>query len=355
MILFRKYKLLLVVSMLVLLVLACGSSDQSASQDDDSKGVKATEAPLSEPTAIPISVDLPDPEPAAGKGNLSGQVRWNDIGAAGIELKICTEFSWFGGCEGKIYSTTTDEGGIYIFKDIDPGEYALTLRVFDTDSWLYMTTGLMSEEMYTIDAGETTKVGVSDIFKVDLKALEPTDDSQVQDVRPVLKWEAYEGASTYEVWLNPDKGDAIASSIKVDINEYTPGKELFNCEYTWSVEAFNDNGTKITETEDYLHFTITGARYECIIQMIKPLSNDTVAASGIEMEWEAHPLASVYKLYMYPEGDSSNHVLDFLEVRENRYTIPETLSPGKYILSIYAYDSHGDTIAGSNITYIIVQ
>jgi nitrogen fixation protein FixH len=58
---------------------------------------------------------------------------------------------------------------------------------------------------------------------------------------------------------------------------------------------------------------------------------------------------------MYPEDDSSNHTLDFLEVSENTYTITDTLTPGMYVLSIYVYDSHGNTIAGSDITYVIVK
>jgi hypothetical protein len=97
------------------------------------------------------------------------------------------------------------------------------------------------------------------------------------------------------VWLNPEKGDAVTSSIEVTGNEYTPDQELFNCKYTWKIEAYNANGTMITEMEEYQHFTVTGAEYNCVIKMIKPLSNNTVATSGIELEWEAHPLASTYK------------------------------------------------------------
>ncbi len=356
-------KLRAVILVLSALFLACSSSEKTLGTEVPSISSKTLEidtAPLSrEPTEVPTpvapSIALPHPIPTSGKGNLVGQVRWNEIGAADIDLKICTEFSWFGGCKGTIYSATTNAEGIYIFKDVDPGLYALTLKVFETDNWLYMTTGLMSERMYTVKADETTEIGVSDIYKADLKPVQPTDKAKVAESKPTLKWEAYTDATSYELWLNPEHGDAMASSEEVSTNEFSPAEDLFNCDFTWKVEAFNANGIKISEMDDYLHFTITGAEYSCTIDMVKPLNNATVPASGIELEWEAHPLADYYKLFMWPDGDSNTHILDFIEVSETSYTISDTLQPGKYILSIYVYDTNDDQIAGSGITYLIVK
>jgi hypothetical protein len=367
----RYYKLLEASLILILVLLACSSgkgilgttepitvSETLVVNTKPPSRAPTEAAPPAAPTVeIPVepSVMLPHPIPAPGKGNLTGQVRWNEIGTANTSMKICTEFSWFGGCKGTIYSSTTDADGIYLFKDIEPGEYALTLKAFETNNWLYMTTGLMTERMYTVKANQTTEVGVSDIYKSDLKALQPAEKAKVADARPVLSWEAYADATSYELWLNPDKGEAVASSEEMTANEYSPPRDLFNCEYTWKVEAFNKNGIKISEMDDYRHFTVTGAQYDCIIKMIKPLNNASVPASGIELEWEAHPLADYYKLFMWPDGDSSTHILDFIEVRATTYTISDTLQPGKYILSIYVYDTNGDQIAGSGITYLIVK
>ncbi len=314
-----------------------------------------TQVPTQAPPPTVPAIELPHPIPASGKGNLVGQVRWNETGASGINLKICTEFSWFGGCKGTIYTTTSDPEGIYMFKDIDPGQYALTLKVFDTGNWLYMTTGLMTERMYTIRSAATTEVGVSDIYKTDMKSIQPAEKAKVAEVRPVLKWEDYPDASRYELWLNPEKGDAVAVSEELTTYEFIPEEDLLNCEYTWKVEAFNDNGIKISEMDDYRHFTVTGAQYSCAIKMIKPLNNTSVPSSGIELEWEAHPLADYYKLFMWPENDSSIHILDFIEVRATNYTITDTLQAGKYVLSIYAYDANGKQVANSGITYVIVK
>ena len=356
-------KILAIALVLFILIMACSSGEKSLGTEepitDSETLVVDTEPPSTGPTQAPPpatpSIDLPHSIPASGKGNLVGQVRWNETGAAGIDLKICTEFSWFGGCKGTIYTATSDAEGIYIFKDVDPGQYALTLKVFETDKWLYMTTGLMTERMYTVKSDETTEVGVSDIYKADLKAVQPTEKAKVAEAKPVLKWEAYEDAVSYEIWLNPEKGDSVAIYEELTTNEYTPAEDLFNCEYTWKVEAFNTNGTKISEMDDYRYFTVTGAQYNCTIKVIKPLNNASVPSSGIELEWEAHPLADYYKLFMWPESDSNTHILDFIEVRETTFTITDTLQPGKYVLSIYVYDANDKQIAGSGITYLIVK
>lgn len=307
------------------------------------------------PTPEPPGVDLPHPIPAAGLGNLVGQVRWNENGAADIDLKICTEFSWFGGCKGTIHTTTSDAEGIYVFQDIQPGQYALTLRVFDTDKWLYMTTGLMSERMYNVKGGETTEVGISDIYKVDLRSSQPAEKAIVAEARPIFTWDEYAEAGSYKIWINPGHGESVAIYEDVNTNEYTPASDLFNCEYTWKVEAYNNNAIKIAEVDDYRNFTVSGASYNCTIKIIKPLNNASVPASGIELEWEAHPLADYYKLFMWPENDSSTHTLDFLVVHGTTYTITDTLAPGKYILSVYVYDTAARQIAGSDISYVIVK
>lgn len=55
-----------------------------------------------------------------------------------------------------------------------------------------------------------------------------------------------------------------------------------------------------------------------------------------------------YKLLMWKD-ETGNQVLDFVQVKETTYTLPETLKPGRYVWSIYAYDNFGEQIAGSGV------
>src|SRR5918911_4066726 len=82
-------------------------------------------------------------KPAPGTGNVQGKVLYNNAPVENIDVRLCETFSRFlSGCGGKIYTAKTDKDGDYVITNVPPKEYeGLTVRVFDTDSYVFATTG----------------------------------------------------------------------------------------------------------------------------------------------------------------------------------------------------------------------
>ena len=83
-------------------------------------------------------------------GNAIGRVLYNGKGAPNIEVQLCEEILLIGGCGGKTYPGKTNKDGFYIIDKVKPGEYALAVRVFDSNKFLYPTAGIMSAAKFKI-------------------------------------------------------------------------------------------------------------------------------------------------------------------------------------------------------------
>src|SRR5438045_4393162 len=98
-------------------------------------------------------------KPAPGTGNVQGKVLYNGAPVENIEVKLCEKFSRFlSGCGGKTYTAKTDKDGDYVITNVEPKEYeGLTVRVFDTDSYVFATAGIagISAAKYSVVADKT--------------------------------------------------------------------------------------------------------------------------------------------------------------------------------------------------------
>src|SRR4026208_1546783 len=83
-------------------------------------------------------------KPAPGTGNVQGKVLYNNAPVENIEVKLCETFSRFlSGCGGKTYTVRTDKDGDFVIANVEPKEYeGLTVRIFETDSFVFATTGI---------------------------------------------------------------------------------------------------------------------------------------------------------------------------------------------------------------------
>src|SRR5687767_5701911 len=86
-------------------------------------------------------------KPAPGTGNVQGKVLYNNGPVENIEVKLCETFSRFlSGCGGQTYTAKTDKDGDFVITNVPPKEYqGLTVRVFDTDSYVFRSEEHTSE------------------------------------------------------------------------------------------------------------------------------------------------------------------------------------------------------------------
>ena len=93
--------------------------------------------------ARPAETGVEKFKPAPGTGNVQGKVLFNSKPAENIDVKLCEKFSrYLSGCGGQTYTARTDKEGEYVITNVPPNTYeALTARVFETDSYIFATTG----------------------------------------------------------------------------------------------------------------------------------------------------------------------------------------------------------------------
>lgn len=201
-------------------------------------------------------------KPAAGTGNVQGKVLYNGAPVENIEVKLCETFSRFlNGCGGKIYTARTDKDGDYVMTNVPPKEYeGLTVRIFDTDSYVFATTGIagISATKYDVVADKTLFVDPTHLFKADLKLVNPKAGSTVSGEDLEFKWDAYPDAAHYKLNVTPDNhlSDSAYRNQRVDGTSFKAPKPLEKGSYRWKVEAFNAADQKLSESSDDITFTV---------------------------------------------------------------------------------------------------
>ena len=211
----------------------------------------------------PTETGVEKAKPAAGTGNVQGKVLYNSKPAANIEVKLCETFSRFlGGCGGTTYTARTDKDGEYVITNVKPGVYeALTARVFDTDSYVFATSGIagISATKYEVPVDKTLFITPTNLFKSDLKTVNPNAGAKVSGQNLELKWETYPDAAYYKFSIYPEDSSITSPYInqRVEGTSFAVTKPLQKGEYRWQVEAFNNADRKLSESADDIKFTIT--------------------------------------------------------------------------------------------------
>jgi hypothetical protein len=200
-------------------------------------------------------------KPAPGTGNVQGKVLYNNAPVENIEVKLCETFSRFlSGCGGKTYTAKTDKDGDFVIPNVEPKEYeALTVRVFDTDSYVFATAGIgISAAKYNVTADKTLFVAPTHLFKGDLKTVNPKAGSTVSAQDLELKWEPYPDASYYKLSLSADNHMVTApyTNEKVEGTSFKVAKPLEKGGYRLKVEAYNSKDKKLSETNEETKFTV---------------------------------------------------------------------------------------------------
>jgi hypothetical protein len=201
-------------------------------------------------------------KPAPGTGNVQGKVLFNGKPVENIEVKLCETFNRFlGGCGGKTYTARTDKDGDYVITNVPPKVYeGLLARVFDTDSYIFATTGFagLSANKYEVLADKTLFASPTNLYKGDLKLVNPKAGAKVSAQNLELKWEAYPDAAYYKFSVFPEDSSTTSPYInqRVEATSFSLDKPLEKGTYRWQVEAFNSSDKKLSESSNDINFTI---------------------------------------------------------------------------------------------------
>jgi hypothetical protein len=204
-------------------------------------------------------------KPSPGKGNVQGRALYNGKPAAGVEVKLCGKFSQFiGGCSGETFVTKTDAQGEYLIKDVTPGVYeGLLVKVFDTNFYVFATSGIVQSAKYKIEEGQTFFAPDANLFKNDLKLTSPKAGSKVAGEGIEVKWEPYPDAAYYKFSIFADTASGAKPEYdfinkRVEGTSYALDKPLSPGSYTAKVEAYNGGDVKLSQSSNDIKFTVTG-------------------------------------------------------------------------------------------------
>ena len=227
---------------------------------NSSSASSANPAVASEPDRGTTGVEKVKPAP--GTGNVQGKVLFNGKPVENIEVKLCETFNRFlGGCGGKTYTARTDKDGDYVITNVPPKVYeGLLARVFDTDSYVFATSGFagLSSNKYEVSADKTLFASTTNLFKGDLKLLNPKAGAKVSAQNLELKWETYPDAAYYKFSIFAEESSVTSPYInqRVEGTSFSLDKPLAKGTYRWQVEAFNSADKKLSESSNDINFTI---------------------------------------------------------------------------------------------------
>jgi hypothetical protein len=202
-------------------------------------------------------------KPAPGTGNVQGKVLYNSQPAENIEVKLCEKFNrYFGGCSGKTYTARTDKDGEYVITNAEPKVYeGLLARVFETDSSIFAAAGIagLSSTQYEVTADKTLFVAPTNLFKDDLKLLNPKAGAKISAQNLELKWEPYPDAVYYKFSIFPEAPGVTSPYVneRIEGTSYGIDKPLAKGTYRWQVAAYNKSDQKLSESSNDIKFTIT--------------------------------------------------------------------------------------------------
>jgi hypothetical protein len=267
--LFERKKALVAILLAVAFIAGCKSSkdgNSNARGNSNSATSKTTTAVKpNEDGTMPSGTGVEKERPSAGKGNVQGKVLYNQQPAKEVEVKLCEKFSqYIGGCSGETFVTKTDSSGEYLIRDVPPRVYeGLTVKVFDTPYYVFATSGIVQTAKYKIEADKTFFVTDTNLFKQDLKLVNPKAGSKTGPSNIEVKWAAYPDAAYYKFSINADSSSGAKTEYdyinkRIDGLDYVLDKPLSPGSYSVRVEAYNGNDIKLSQSSGDIKFTVTG-------------------------------------------------------------------------------------------------
>jgi hypothetical protein len=255
-------------SILLLAICVLGCSKSSPQPDSNSstpsKPTAATVKPNADGT-IPSGTGVEKEKPSAGKGNVQGKAFFNEKPAENVEVKLCETFSRFvSGCGGEVFTTRTDSNGEYLIKDVPPRTYeGLTVKVFNTNYYVFATSGIVQTAKYKIEPDQTFFAPDTHLFKNDLKLVSPKAGAKSDGNNIEVKWDSYPDAAYYKFSIYADTNTGAKPEYdfikrRVDGLSFVLDKPLTSGTYTCAVEAYNGNDIKLSQNSGDIKFTVKG-------------------------------------------------------------------------------------------------
>src|SRR5436190_12192639 len=259
-------KLLIGVALLLTAIaVGCKSSGVKSRTAETNSNPSASSGKTDDQGLIHSGTGEAKEKPDAGKANVQGRVLYNGKPAANIEVKLCEKFNqYLNGCGGQMFTAKTGDDGQYLIRNVPPGIYeGLTAKVFETPYYVFATSGFVSSAKYKLEPDQTFFAPDSNLFKSDLKLLNPKAGAKVGPDNIEIKWEGYSDAAYYKVSIYADSETGAETNYdyinrRIEGTSFALDKPLKPGSYRPVVNAYNASDVRISQSPDDIKFTVTG-------------------------------------------------------------------------------------------------
>lgn len=164
------------------------------------------------------------------------------------------------------------------------------------------------------------------------------------DRTPIFQWEAVEGASYYDLWVNMVGG--ASQIIRVQDIPHVEGAEsitytdtdtlLFSAVYRWWVRAFNDDGQATnwgTSAEFFVPVPVNTT----------PAVNQTLVTTNLpRFEWSGVPEFVSYEIWVNNLDSGQSRVLNIADIPDTFYQTTEPLENANFRWWVRGVDADGN-------------
>lgn len=134
-------------------------------------------------------------------------------------------------------------------------------------------------------------------------------------------------------------GEYLFSNVTPGVYEGLLVKVFDTTGYVFATQGLGVSSAKYKFDADLTYFAPVTNLFKFDLKLTEPKSNASVAGTDLKVKWEAYPAAAYYKLNVSPAEYDSDSTISNERVDGVEYTVTKVLKPGKYTITINAYNA----------------
>jgi hypothetical protein len=140
-------------------------------------------------------------------------------------------------------------------------------------------------------------------------------------------------------------GEYLFSNITAGVYEGLLVKVFDTTGYVFATQRLGVSAAKYKFDADKTYFAPVTNLFKFDLKLQEPKANASVAGTDLKIKWEAYPSAAYYKLSVSPAEYDADSTITNERVEGTEYTVAKVLKPGKYSMSLTAYNANDVKLA----------
>jgi hypothetical protein len=275
--------------------------------------------------AEPEALQLAWP-PAGEAVDPNPMLQWQPFaGAAEYRVTVTGE-----GAETPVFEQNTAETNIPVAPALAPGSYNWHVEALNDND--------------KVVAELESAFSVKDAITLRYPPLE-----EPVDPAPILQWDAYPGAASYQVIVLEDA--AFPPEVMLDqvVNEpmLAVDPALAPGHYSWNVYALDEESAVLAELTST--FSVKD-----VVALVAPAAFEEVGAEPL-LQWQAYPGAASYQVIVINDDAFPPVVVCEHTTTDTAYTVSPPLEPASYSWRVWAFDGNDKLVAELNSNLVVKE